>query len=418
MNILILSAYFEPENVGSLYLAKSIIESLAEKSHHMILNVPKPTRGVSKEIKNKYKKIKHEKMYGNHLQINRYPMFDETKNTILRALRYFLCHIMQFILGFLEKDIDEILVFSTPPTQGLVAAILSKLKKIPVVYCLQDIFPDSLVNSGFIKNGSILWKLGRLIENFTYRYMNKIIVISNGFKGNLISKGVPEQKIVVIPNWADQDAVVDVNRHDNILFERFNLDKGKYYVTYTGNIGFTQSFGLVLDAAKELSEYKDLMFVLIGEGAYKPQILKIINDEEIHNVSLFPYQSYDDISHVISLGDVGLVISKKNVGDNSVPSKTWNIMSASRPIIASFDLNSELCSVIKEADCGICVSPDDLVAFKEALLFLYNNRSLAEQMGKNGRKYVLENLSAECGTSKYVKVLENLRSMSIPSQLF
>ena len=218
--------------MGSLYLAKSIFKSLTDKSHTLVLHVPTPTRGVSDEIKQKYRKIKHEEIHGGHLKIIRYPMFDETKNVLIRAFRYFLCHIIQIYYGLIEKNIDTILVFSTPPTQGLVAVILSKLKNLPIVYCLQDIFPDSIVNSGFIKRGSLLWRMGRSIEDFTYKHTDKIIVISNGFKENLMSKGVPSYKIEVIPNWADEDAVLNVERSNNILFEKFDLDKNKELRVY------------------------------------------------------------------------------------------------------------------------------------------------------------------------------------------
>ena len=124
---------------------------------------------------------------------------------------------------------------------------------------------------------------------------------------------------------------------------------------------------------------------------------------------MIPYQPYEDIAQVFSLGDVGLIISKPNVGSTSVPSKTWNIMSAERPIIASFDMESELCSIIHQADCGICVPPDNKALLKEAILSLYQDQDRAKQMGHNGRKYLLENLSAEAGIAKYVDLINSFQ---------
>ena len=155
-----------------------------------------------------------------------------------------------------------------------------------------------------------------------------------------MAKGVPEDKIVVVYNWVDQNAVVDVPRDENSLFDKYALDRSKYYVTYSGNIGLTQNMDMLLEVAQELeSEVPDIHFVLIGEGAYKKQAETIVNEKKIGNVTFLPFQPYEDISLVFSLGNAGLVISKPGVGANSVPSKTWSIMSASRPVLANFDEN-------------------------------------------------------------------------------
>lgn len=96
----------------------------------------------------------------------------------------------------------------------------------PIVYNLQDIFPDSLVGTGLAKKGGLLWKIGRVIEDFTYKHADKIIVISEDFKKNIMAKGVPEDKIVVVYNWVDQNAVVNVPREKNKLFDKYHWTEG------------------------------------------------------------------------------------------------------------------------------------------------------------------------------------------------
>ena len=122
---------------------------------------------------------------------------------------------------------------------------------------------------------------------------------------------------------------------------------------------------------------------------------------------MIPFQDYADISQVFSLGDAGLVISKPGVGSNSVPSKTWSIMSASRPVIANFDEN-ELKSIITDNECGIFTKAGDKEAFKNAIVTLYENKEKAVQMGKNGREFVMKNLTREVGTQKYVDVIKDV----------
>lgn len=271
---------------------------------------------------------------------------------------------------------------------------------------MQDIFPDSLVGTGLAKKGGLLWKIGRKIEDFTYKNADKIIVISQDFKRNIMAKGVPEGKIEVVYNWVDENTVVSVDRKDNVLFERYNLDKNKFFITYCGNIGLTQNMDMLLDVASELLSEKDIQFVLIGDGAYRHDVERIIKERKIVNVKLLPFQPYGEISYVFSLGDVGLVISKPGVGENSVPSKTWSIMSAERPVIANFDEN-ELKTIIDDYECGIFTKAGDKDSFKQAILTLFRNREKGIEMGKNGRKFILQNLTKEIGINKYVQILKS-----------
>jgi glycosyltransferase involved in cell wall biosynthesis len=162
---------------------------------------------------------------------------------------------------------------------------------------------------------------------------------------------------------------------------------------------------MLLDVAKELESERDIHFVLIGEGAYKAKVQEIIKEKQINNVTLLPFQPYEDISHVFSLGDVGLVISKPGVGENSVPSKTWSILSASRPVLANFDEN-ELKEIVDKHQCGLFTKAGDKEAFKRAILDLYNDRDRCEQLGRNGREFILKNLTRAVGTQKYVDVIK------------
>ena len=278
---------------------------------------------------------------------------------------------------------------------------------MPFVYNLQDIFPDSLTGTGLAKKGGILWRVGRIIENFTYKHADKIIVISEDFKRNIMAKGVPEEKIVVVYNWVDQNAVRNIDRKDNKLFDKYNLDRNKFYVTYCGNIGLTQNMEMLVEVAKALEANSDIHFVLIGNGAYLDELKNRIKVMNISNVTLLPFQPYEDISHVFSLGDVGIIISKPGVGENSVPSKTWSIMSASRPVLANFDEN-EIKTILSMNECGVFTKAGDKQAFTDAILELYHNREMCRKYGENGRKFVMENLTREIGTQKYVDVIRSV----------
>ena len=414
MKIITFASYYFPESVASPYLGEQLREAIAATDMKLDLFVPIPTRGITEEQRIEYSRRRVERKYNDKITIHRIPLMKEHKNPLQRAFRYFIQCVKYYFIGSFSKvgkEADLLLVSSTPPILGATTALIKKHRNIPFVYDLQDIFPDSLVGTGLAKKGGLLWKIGRVIENFTYKHADKIIVISEDFKKNIMAKGVPEDKIVVVYNWVDQNKVVDVPREKNKLFDAYGLERSKFYITYNGNIGLTQNMDMLLDVAKELQEeYEDIHFVLVGNGAYLDEVRRKVAEQQLDNVHLLPFQPYEDISHVFSLGDASLVISKPGVGANSVPSKTWSIMSASRPVLANFDEN-ELKTIIENNHCGIFTKAGDKDAFKESILTLYNHRDLCKEYGHNGRKFVMDNLTREVGTQKYVDVIKEVCSI-------
>ncbi len=407
MKILTFCSYFEPEIAASMYLTTNLFEDAASSGAEVELFAPTPTRGVDKETIHRYKKIKHEERCDGKLHIHRFAMMQEGKKTLGRAFRYILVNLA-FVWKGLRTKADVMFIDSTPPTQGFMAAFLKKLKRIPIVYNLQDIFPDSLVHTGISTEKSLAFKIGRWMEKVTYRNADKIIVISEDFKQNIMAKGVPEEKIEVVYNWVDEQAVYQVPREENPLFRKYGLDPEKFYVAYSGNIGLTQNMELLVEVAERLQKYSDIGFVLVGDGAYLETLKQHIAEKQLTNITLLPFQPYSEIANVFSLGDAGLIISKAGVAANSVPSKTWSYMAAKTPILASFDEDSELVRITTENRCGVCVPPDDAEALCETILKMKSISERLPELGENGRQYIDENLSRHVGTGKYIAVMQKV----------
>lgn len=408
MKALFLLAYYTPETAASIYLFENVIDAVVDAGIDVEVIVPIPCRGVDKSVNLEYRKKLTERQREGHLTISRYKMYMEGKGTIGRFVRYAFCCIKHFWCGMRAKDVDIIFSESTPPILGATAALIKKFKKVPFIYNLQDIFPDSLVLTGISKRDSIPWKIGRLIEDYTYKHSDMVITISNDFKTNIIDKGVSEDKIKVVYNWVDQNAVIDIPRSDNKLFDKYGLDRSKFYVTYNGNIGLSQNMDMLMEVASDfLDSYPDIHFVLVGNGAYLDQVKQVVTQKNLSNVHILPFQPYEDISHVFSLGDISLIISKPGTGSGCVPSKTWSIMSASRPVLANFDEN-EIKSIIENNRCGMFTKAGDIEAFKSAILQMYSDKDLCREYGYNGRNFVMKNLTKEIGTSQYVEVFKKI----------
>ncbi len=402
MKILRLQSYCYPEVIASTHLVNDLMQGCSESGIIMELHVPSPTRGIDHETQRKYKRIKYEELYGGAIQIHRFPMFRERQNPLLRALRYLLVNLFQYRRCSKATETGVIFGTSTPPTQGVLCGMIKKKlsrkykHKVPFVYNLQDVFPDSLVTTGMTRKGSLLWKIGRKLEDYTYKSADKIIVISESMKRNIMEKGVPEEKIEVVSNWIDTDVIKPVKKEDNRLYDEFGIDKEKFTVLYAGNFGAAQGADVVLKAARLLP---DVQFVIFGGGAEFEHAKS--QAQSIPNVIIHGLLPQDRVAEVYSLGDVALITCKKGVGSSGMPSKTWSIMACNTPIIASFDTDSELAEILKQANAGICVEPENAQALADAI-----RQVAASEKIFSGRDHVLKYASKKQCVDKYVRILK------------
>ena len=403
MRILMMSPYYPPEQISSSHMDRELDAALLEAGFTLVNHVPMPTRGVSDEVRRAYRGRRREELAEGRIVIHRFPMFREGRNPLLRALRYVLVNLTQYIRGSRTKDAALIFAGSTPPTQGLLCAMVRRRLKVPFVYNLQDVFPDSLVNAGMTQRGSLIWKVGRWIEDRTYRSADRIIVISESMKKNIIEKGVPEEKIAVVPNWIDVEAVKPVAREDNRLFEELGIARDRFIVVYAGNFGATQGADVVLRAAALMQGEADVQFVILGGGAEFAQAKEAAQGME--NVVIGGLLPQERVAEVYSLGDAALVTCKPGVGSSGMPSKTWSIMACDTPIVASFDEDSELAEILRRSGAGTCVPAGDAEALAQELSARAARWREGERAVSAGRAYVMANASREACTQQYVDVM-------------
>lgn len=409
MKILKLSSYYLPEKISSTHLSQDLEDAYINEGFVTEIYCPTPTRNITKEVRKQYKKIKYEELKDGKIIVRRFAMFREGRNPIGRAIRYVLVNFAQYHKGTNAKDVDVIYSGSTPPTQGVLCGLVKKKlskkykRNVPYVYNLQDVFPDSLVTTGLTKKGSLIWKIGRKIENYTYKSADKIIVISESMKQNILEKGVPEEKVVVVSNWIDTEATKPVAKEKNRLFEEFNIPRDKFIVLYAGNFGKAQGADVVLETAEKLKNNENIQFVIFGGGAEFEKAKE--KAEKLDNVIINPLLPPERVSEVYSLGDVALITCKKGVGTSGMPSKTWSIMSCETPIIAAFDTDSELAEVLEKANAGVTVEPENAEKLANAILEMANGNAAGFT---GGREYAVENASKEKCTAKYVETIKQL----------
>ena len=277
---------------------------------------------------------------------------------------------------------------------------------------LQDVFPDSLVGAGITKENSMIYKIGRVIEDFTYKNADRIIVISNDIRDNIIRKGVSEEKIIVVPNWIDADCVHPIMKEDNYLYNKYGIHRDCFNVVYAGNLGYAQNIVVIIKAAKLLIDKEDIQFIVFGKGAQEEEYKRIANS--LTNIHFFPMQPYSEVSYVYSLGDASIVSCKKGFGGSAMPSKTWSIMAAGTPVLASFDNGTEMERIIKEEKTGLFSNADDHEELAANILKLYSDSILKEKCGRNARRYVANHLNRTVCTRMYINtIMETMKCQKL-----
>lgn len=323
-----------------------------------------------------------------------------------RLLDYLNFHLLGTMAGLrLGGKYDIVLAPSPPLTVGLSAMILAWWRRVPFVYNVQEIYPDIAVELGVLKNRLLIRMLERL-ERFIYARARVVVVISEKFRQRLLAKGVPGQKLTVIPNFVDVDEVQPGERY-NAFSRQQGLDN-VFVVQYAGNIGLTQDFETIVAVAQLLKNIPEIYFLIAGDGARRAWLVQQINDLGLRNIRWLPYQPRSTMPLLYAASDICLVPLRRSMARDTFPSKIYTIMAAGRPAIVSADPDSDLAAVIGQTGCGITVPPGDPSALANAIRSLCSGRDVLKEMGRRGREFVVQYHSPQAVARQYHNLMMSL----------
>lgn len=403
MKVIFPFSYYYPEQCAGIFVVDDLMHRLVEEGDECVIHVPTPTRNVRDGVKWSRKEV----LFDGRMVVNRFRMYKEGKNPIFRAFRYCLCELV-YMHHLLWDDYDVAFIDSTPPIQGLKLPVVRLFRKCPVVYNAQDLFPDTLSGTGLARRGGLLWKIGSLVARITFNNSDKIICISEDIRRTLVEeKGVSPEKVEVVYNWVDENAVVPVAKNDNPLFEELGISRDKFHVVYAGNLGNAQNINVIIDAAKELESERNIEFLIFGTGGLKNSFVDRVKNYGIDNVRFFPLQPVERVSQVYSIGDVGVVSCKPGLGGAAMPSKMLSIMSAGRAVVASFD-EGELTYILERYKCGLFAPSGDVEAFADLIMHLAAHPEECKTMGENARQLILKKFTRNYGTQRYADIIHGV----------
>jgi colanic acid biosynthesis glycosyl transferase WcaI len=304
--------------------------------------------------------------------------------------------------------VDVIVAPSPPLTMGVAAWLLGLRHRAPFVYNVQEIYPDIAIRMGAVRNRRLIALLHRL-ERFVYARAAVITLIADGMARRLLEKGVPRERIEVIPNFVDVDAFQAVAA-PNAFTREFGLD-GAFLVTYAGNLGPLQGLDLLLDAAQQLRDEPAVVFAIVGGGTLRDPIARRILQDRLENVRLIPFQPVSRVPEIYGASDLNVVALASSTGSDAVPSKVYRIMACARPVLAVTDADSDLAALVREAGSGIIARPAarDVA---EAIRRAHADRSSLAALGAAGRRHVERHYARPLVTARYDALLTRLAQAS------
>jgi glycosyltransferase involved in cell wall biosynthesis len=403
MRVLILSQYYDPEPILK---PGELAQELRRRGHEVsvVTGFPNYPSGILYPGFN-LRLIQHAHVDG--VPVTRtfeYPYHG--KSALGRMLNY-ISFMLSAPFGLLKTGpFDVIYVWHPPLTVGIAAWIIARLRRVPFIYDVQDIWPESAILSGVLKKG-MLTKLLAHIEKFVYRQAGHILVVTEGARENLITKGVPPDKVSVMPHWINENlfGVVD-DAAVLLLRQRMNFND-RFTVLFAGNLGLIQSLDTVVYAADILRQNENILIVFVGDGSDRVRLQNLTISLNLQQrVQFIDRQPMENMPAFMAASDVLLVhLKRSELSRYIIPTKTMAYLAAGKPILMAAE--GAAADLINQAEAGIITVPENPSALAEAI------RRLAAcsdeerlTMGRRGRQYLLSHFSKNVVIPLYESILQ------------
>lgn len=341
--------------------------------------------------------------WGSVIRVHPFPGRSKS-NLPRRALGFVLFSVLAgictLVAGGWRRRPAAVLSMSPPLTLGLTGWLAARLRLTRCIFNIQDVFPDAAIETGAITGRRVI-AAARWLERTSYRRSDSVVVLSEDLRANVAAKAGPRHaaKVTVIPNFVDSAFVTPMPR--DTAYRRELGIGDEPVVMYAGNVGFSQSLELVVGAARRIP---GATFVINGDGSARAHFEQTAAG--IPNIRFAGYQPRERVPEVLATGDIHVVPLRRGLGAVSVPSKTYSILAAGRPVVAAVDPGTEVPRIIEASGAGLAVPPDDLDAFVGALETMLSDSARRDEMGGNARKWVVSHVSPAAVARAYDALID------------
>lgn len=404
MKIQVLCPHFEPDSAPTGEFMSAIVNNLGDMGHelHVVTALPwYREHAVESGWEGKFTRTEN-RSWGKITRVHPFP----TDKTDIGARAVAFVGFTAIGLGSAvvdRFDADVVFAMSPPLSLGVAGWLAAKRRGVPFVFNIQDVFPDVAIETGTISNPRVI-RAAQALEKFVYDRADVVTVLSEEMQRNVVNK--TDSTTRIIPNFVDI-STFEPQPLENSYRREYGLE-GKRVVMYCGNVGYSQSIELLADAAREMTDLDDVVFVVNGGGSAIGEVRR--RAEGLDNFRVIPYQPVERVPEVLAAADVHVIPLRRGLAWSSVPSKLYKILAVERPVVASVDEGTEVGRVVVDAGAGRSVPPDESAPLVEALRELLDSPQLRDAMGTSGRAWVERWVTPRKAAEDYEAVFETLIS--------
>jgi colanic acid biosynthesis glycosyl transferase WcaI len=410
MKILYISQYFPPEIGAPAARVSELARHWTQEGHDVtvLTGFPNHPNGVvPAEYKAALRRLVAKEKFAGASVVRSWLLPFPNRKAYERILNYSSFFASATITGMFLGRPEAVVSTSPQILVALAGWWIARCKRVPFVFEVRDLWPESLAAVGMGSYGSLLYRSLAKIAGFLYRRSDHIVVVTPAFKDHLVRRWhVPAEKISIIQNGVETEMFSPRNA-DSLLRSQL-VPEGKFLVSYIGTIGMAHGLDTLIGAAAKLqTAAPQVEFLLVGEGADRERICALANSRGLTNLHFAGPQPRERIPAYIAASDACLVLLKRaDVFETVIPTKMLEFMSCGRPVVLG--LEGQARKMVENAAAGIWIMPESAEELAKAILHLESNRGLARQLGVNGRNYVLQHLSRKQTAAEYIALLEEL----------
>lgn len=386
--LIFVNRFYAPDTSATSQILTDVAEYLAQQGH----SVQVYTSGMSYDGRQRYRPIETIKS----VRIHRIWSTKFGRNSTLgRAIDYFSFYASISLHLFVGLRKDDVLIAKTdPPMLSVPLGLVARLRKANMVNWLQDIFPEVAQNLGLGSKDGPLIKALKFARNRSLKRAKLNIAIGNQMADKIHDIGVDPKKVTIIENFVDDTAIVESQRHSPCLRSDWGFSDTDFIVGYSGNLGRAHDLDTVLNAASELRDLRDLKFLFIGGGFLHERLNKEINQRDLQNVVLKPYQPRERLPESLALPNLHWASLTPSLEGYIVPSKIYGVASIGRPLLMIGDPSGEVGKILQQFKFGACISPGDHKQVKAFIIKLRQEYETTALMGRRARHFI------DCRASK------------------
>jgi len=405
MKVSLVSQWFPPEHAPIGYMIRELAEELARHGHEVTVVTGFPNHPTGVVFPGYTKSWLQQERVGGVGVLRTWLFTSSSRSRLSRALTFLTFTVTSCLVLLRKSRPDVVFAVFQPLTVALTLALVARVRRCRLVLNVQDLHPDALVSMGVLRNRVVIWLLHRL-EAFGYRHADGLVVICDGFRDHAVARGARRDRVTVIANWIDTDAVTPGER-DNEMRAVLGVSTQTFVVLYAGTIGHASGAHVVLEAAERLRDQPDIRVAFVGDGPVVASLRSAAGGRGLSNVVFLPFQARERLSLVQACADVAVVTLRPGHGRLSVPSKVLGYMAGGRAVIASVDPTSETARLVDSARCGVVVPAGDASALARAILTLRDEPRRRRELADNGRDYAVKHCSRDVATRRYVDFLSS-----------